>query len=262
MIKTSFIVFVSGLTCFIFSSLVTVAPPDPAGFSKLFVETIKKNNKDLYIKTFEMSDADFDWILKTCLANPYLSEEKKTDFKQEFGDLTKIHDKMNEQLTENFSAIQKWIQEDTININNIEFVDFYYDLEYDRRAPFYVLDNANLFIKHGTKYYKINMDDVVFVNNQWKFGDIDHIDEVDKYLDYISTYDDYAYAVDSTAAVVYDTTAAYAVDSAYAEPVYEEEYYDYDEPQLTEKQSKKVAKIQKKIDALYLQKDKIYYSEQ
>jgi hypothetical protein len=260
MIKTSFIVFVSGLACFIFSSLVSVAPPDPTVFSKLFVETIKKNNQDLYIKTFEMSDADFDWLLKTCLANPYLSEEKKADFQQEFSDVANIRNKTNEQLAKNFSIIEQWIKDDTININNIEFVDFYYELEYKRRSPFYILDNADLFIKHGTKYYKINMDDVAFVNNQWKYGEIDGIQEVDQNLNYIYRYDDYSYATTDSAAVAYDTTVAYAADTAYAvEPAYEEDYYGY-EPELTEKQSKKAAKIQKKIDALYAEKDKIYYS--
>ncbi len=261
MIKTSFIVFVTGLACLVFSSSVSVAPPDPAGFSKLFVETIKKNNQDLYVKTFEMSDTDFDWLLKTCLANPYLSEEKKADFQQEFSDIAAIRSKMNTQLIENFTIIQQWIKDDTINISNIEFVDFYYDLEYNRRSPFYILDNADLFVKHGTKYYKINMDDVAFVNNQWKYGEIDGIQEVDKNLNYIYRYDDYV--TDSVAEAVYDTTAAYAVDTAYAvEPAYEEDYYGYDQPVLTEKQSKKVAKIQKKIDALYEQQNKIYYPEQ
>ena len=258
MIKNAFIVFVTGLTCLVFSSSVSVAPPDPASFSKLFVETIKKNNQDLYVKTFEMSDADFDWLMKTCLANPYLSEEKKADFQQEFSDIPGIRNKMNTQLIENFTIIQQWIKDDTINISNIEFVDFYYDMEYNRRSPFYILDNADLYVKHGTKYYKINMDDVAFVNNQWKYGEIDGIQEVDKNLNYIYRYDDY---VTDSVAVAYDTTVAYAVDTAYAEPAYEEDYYGY-EPELTEKQSKKVAKIQKKIDALYLQKDKIYYSEQ
>lgn len=256
MIKPTVLAFVFALTCFVFPSFISETLPDPAMYSKKLIETIKHNNQDFYIQTFQINDTDLDWLKKTALANPYLSESEKLLIQEDIGkNAEELNNKLKERLNRNFEQIQDWILRDSINVNNIEYVTFYYDLEFKRRSPFYVLDDGELFIKHGTKFYKISLDNIIFINNQWKYGEINDIDEVDEHLNYISNneYDEYSeYAVDSVAVVepAYDTAAAVVYDY-YAEPYY---------PELTEKQTKKADKIQKKIDALLLQKDKIYQS--
>lgn len=192
-------------------------------------------------------------LKKTSLANLYLSENEKLLIEEEIGNSEELKTKLKERLNRNYQKIQDWIQRDSIDINKIEYLAFYYDLEFKRPSPFYVLDDAELFIKHGTKFYKFSMDDIIFINNQWKYGEINGVYEVNEYLNYISNndYDDYlGYVADSVAVEVVADTAAAAYD-------YYEEAYN---PNLTEKQTKKADKIQKKIDALQLQKDKIYES--
>ena len=254
MIKSFFILFVSLVGCLIFSSSVSVAPPDPDTFFKSFLETIKQNDVELYVKTFEVTDADLEWMTQTCLASPHLTEEQKASTRSELSQKSGIKDKLTEQLRENFAYIQEWIKRDTINVNNLELIDFFYRLELDKRHPFYSIERSSIYFKHGTRFYRINIKDVFFANNQWKYGEIHggSIEEVDTELNpiYIPVADDYTGIADTVAA---DTTVL-------VEPYYENG--DYYNPSLTNKQDKKVAKIQKKIDALSEQRDKILYKQE
>jgi len=259
MFKKSILVLFAGFSCFVFSSLISETSPDPTLFSKKLIETFKHNNQEFYVQTFEVTDADLAWLKKISTSSPYLTEHEKENIEADITNSTELKEKLKERLNRNFEIFQEWAKNDSININNIEYLDFYYEVEFKKRSPFYVIDNGELFIKHGTKFYKISFDDVIFINNQWKYGEIDGITEVDEHLNYISTYDDSDYVVDTVAvvaeAVEYDAEVAY--DTAAVEPYYEEMYY----PNLTEKQAKKADKIQKKIDALNLQRDKIYYGQ-
>jgi len=259
MFKTSLTVFLSAAACLIFSSSVSTVLPDPQLYSKKLIEAIKKNDSVFFIQTFEVTDADLDMLAKTSLASPYLSEREKERIQEELSGRVELKAKLREQLKESFIKIQDWLLEDSININNIEFVDFYYEIEIKKRSPLYVIDNGELFIKHGTKFYKIRVDHVAYINNQWKYGEVDGIDEVDEHLNYISNYayDDSEYAVDTSAIVEpyaaesYDSVAAGVADTAY--------YGDYyAEPAYSDKQIKKAEKIQKKINALYIKQDKVY----
>lgn len=260
MIKKSLLVLFAGFSCFIFSSSISETLPDPTVFSKKLIETLKQNNQDFYVQTFGIADADLDWLKKISTSSPYLTQHEKENIEADITNSSELKDKLKERLIRNFERFQDWAQSDSININNIEYLGFYYEIEFKKRAPFYVIDDGELFIKHGTKFYKISLDDVIFINNQWKYGEINSIEEVDEHLNYISEYESYSdYTVDSVAvvaeAVEYDPEVAY--DTAAAAPYYEELYY----PDLTEKQAKKAAKIQKKIDALNLQREKIYYGQ-
>lgn len=253
MFKTSLVIIISCFTYFFFSSSISETLPEPTVYSKKLIDVIKQNNQDAYVQAFKITDADLEWLKKTSLANLYLSENEKLLIEEEIGNSAELKTKLKERLNRNYQKIQDWIQQDSIDVNNIEYLAFYYDLEFKRPSPFYVLDDAELFIKHGTKFYKMSLDDIIFINNQWKYGEINGIYEVDEYLNFISNndYDDYSgYAVDSVAVAAVVDTAFVAYDY-YAEPYY---------PNLTEKQTKKAEKIQKKIDALNLQKDKIYES--
>lgn len=252
MIKKSLLILFSGLSCFIFSSMISETPPDPTLFSKKFIETLKRNNQGLYVQTFEVTAADLDWLMKTSLSNPYLTEREKERIQEEIGNSTELKDKLKERLNENFEIFNKWIENDSINIDNIEFLNFYYELQLKKNSPFHVIEDGELFIKHGNKFYKINLDDVLFINNEWKYGEVDGIEEVDEHLNYISN-DEYGDYVTDTAAAV---TEVEAYDTTVVEPYYEDSYY----PELNEKQAKKTDKIQKKIDALNRQKDEIYES--
>ncbi|MGN6647232.1 MAG: hypothetical protein ACTHJT_11960 [Cytophaga sp.] len=257
MIKSFFILFLSLSGCLIFSSSVSVAPPDPDDFLKFFLETIKKNDVELYVKTFEVSDADLEWMTQTCLASSYITENQKASTQYELSQKSGIKDKLTTQLRENFSYIQEWIKRDSINVNNLKLVNFFYKLELEKRYPFYTIDRSSMYLKHGTRFYKININKIVFLNGHWKYGEIhgSSIEEVDKDLNsiYNAMDDDYTAEPDNAAVdtVVYDTTIT--VDPA----------YDHNAGfALTDKQAKKAAKIQKKIDALYEQRDKIIYKQQ
>ncbi len=253
MIKSFFILFASLLGCLVFSSSVLVAPPDPGAFAKLFVASLGQNDQELYMRTFELSEGDLDWMTKIVIESPYFSENEKALIKGDSIGSAELSRNLRWHLKEGAAVLQKWIELDSIQVNNIEILDFYYKMGIIKNYPYYIIPNGSLFIKHQTKYYKITFDHIAFVNNQWKFAIIDDICEVNKNLDRVSEYEDfYPYSgEDSIAAVVYDTMAI-------VEPPYD---YNYD-PALTSKQDKKAAKIQKKIDALYEQQNKIIYKQE
>ena len=280
MIRSLFMLLLPGLSCLLFSSAVpvTTPPPDPETFSKLFVETIKKNDKELYIKTFGFTEADMEWAVDAWLKNPYLTEKQKEEVREKAKDMSGFWTDQNEMLTRNFDRIQKWILADSIQVNAIEYVDFYYQLGIQKDAPVYLLHDCNLFIRHGTKYYKIIFEFNAFINNQWKIAKVRKIIEVDKNLNLLSN-SGYEYEEDGYSSVFgigseeisYDTlpieydaeTAVVAVDTTLYPADSVAEYGWHTElPPLTEKQSRKADRIQKKIDALYEQQEKIIYNEE
>jgi hypothetical protein len=277
MIRSLFIFVLTGFSCLLFSSAVSITtpPPDTDAFSKLFIETLKKNDKELYKKTFALTEADMTWVVDTWLKNPYVTEKEKEELREKSNDLSGFWMSQEEGLTKSFDRIQKWILSDSIEVNAIEFVDFYYHLSIQKEVPFYLLHDCNLFIKHGTKYYKIFFEFNMFVNNQWKIGKIKKIIEVDKDLNLLSNagyeYEENAYcsifgicskeiSYDTVALDYYDESVAVVVDTALY-PADSAASYGWHTglPPLTEKQSKKAGKIQKKIDALSDQRDKIIY---
>lgn len=235
--------------------LSAATPPDPFLFSKKLIETIKQNNRELYLRSFEITGNDIESILQHALANPYLSEREKERMQEETLNKEDIVAKIKVRMDRNFTLIEDWVQRDTINLAAVEFIDFYFELELKKNAPFYAIDNGDLFIKHGTKFYKLRIDEAAFINGQWKYGEIDGITEVDDKLNYIDDYYYESSAVD-TAAVAVDSAVA-VVDTFAVEPYYEEPYAY---PELNEKQAEKAEKIQKKIDALYEKKEKLYNS--
>ena len=250
MIRSSFLILCSGLICLLFSSSVAVAPPDPAIFSNVFIETIKKNDQQLFVKTFEITEADFQWIVNAFLENPYQSEKEKELIQLSVERIPDAKTKMDEMRLEDFKTIQQWIVSDTINISTIELVDFFYELKFKKDLPFHIIKKGALFIKHGTKYYIIYMDEIAFINNKWRYERISRIEEVPQRIDYTLFYEEEdAYPADDFIPV-YDTVAA-PVDTL-----------KIPEQALTEKQSEKADKIQKKINALYLKQMNILYKEE
>ena len=236
-------------------ALFAASPPDPFLFSTKLLQTLKQNDREFYIRSFEITGGDLAVLITNALTNPYMSDRERERMQEDMLNKENISERIKGQLDRNFTIIQEWAARDTINLAAIEFVDFYFELELKRNTPFYVIDNGSLFVKHGAKFYKLSVEDAAFINGQWKYGEIDGIHEVDSKLNYIDEYDDYVYDAVDTAAVAYDTTVAY--DTAAVEPYYEDPYYY---PDLSEKQSKKMNKIQKKIDALNEKKEKIYES--
>ncbi len=252
MIRSLCILLLSAFSCLLFSSAVSVTPPDPDTFSKLFIETIKQNNKELFVKTFEITEADFHWLLKTLLENPYQSEVEKARIRESEEKIPETIKEMYEQRLNDFTTLQKWITDDTINANTIELVDFFYEIKLLKEFPFHIIKEGILFIKHGTKFYTIHVDEIVFVNNQWKFGKIKGIQESPRQVDFYLFYMDEDTHVLDDFAPVYDTAAAVAFDTLKAQT----------DVIFTEKQSKKADKIQQKINALYLKQMNILYKEE
>ncbi|MGN6647233.1 MAG: hypothetical protein ACTHJT_11965 [Cytophaga sp.] len=264
MVRSLFILLLSGFSCLLFSSAVSVEPPpDPDVFSKLFVGTIKKNDKELFMKTFGFTEADVKWMVDTCLKNPYLTEKDKEDVREKSKDLTWFWTDQNERLTTSFNRIQTWTLSDSIQLDAIEFIDFYYNLGIQKEAPVYILHDTNLLIKHETKYYKIIFDIVIFINNQWKVGKVKKIVKVDP--NQKSSFYSASFPFDigiRSEEITYDTASAVIVaDTLYADSVANYDWHT-ELPPLTEKQSKKANRIQKKIDALYLEQVKILYKEE
>ncbi len=278
MTRALYILLLSGLSCLFFSSAVSVTPPpDPDTFAKLFLETLKKNDKELFVKTFGLTEADINWVVDEWLKNPYLTEKEKEEIREKSKDLSGFWASQDESLTKNFDRIQKWILSDSIQVNAIEFVDFYYQLSIQKDVPVYFLHDCNLFIKHGTRYYKIIFEFNILINNQWKIGKIKKIIEVDKNLNLLSNtgyeYQEDAYcsvfgicskeiSYDTVAVGYYDESVPVVVDTTlYSSDSVATYGWHTTLPPLTEKQSKKADKIQKKLNALYEQQEKIIYSE-
>ncbi|WP_299248283.1 hypothetical protein [uncultured Cytophaga sp.] len=256
MFKSTLLLLLSCIVCLIFSSSVSEVPPDPTVYSKKLFEVLKKNDQALYISSFEITDADIDLLNKLALEDPYISKSEMKRFQDELSDKSSLKKKLNERLNKNYTKVQEWIIANDIHINTIEYLTFYYTLQIEKGSPFYSINSGALYIKHGTKKYLIKLDNALYINNQWKYGEIDQIEEVNEYLNYVDAYSDYVdYAnEDSIYVETYDDydTAVYAVvDTAY---ISGSEY----NRTFSEKETKKIFKIQEKIDALNKKLDKVY----
>jgi hypothetical protein len=248
-----------------FSSFISNPVPDTEIFGKEFIETIKKKSKDAYINKYSITKEDFTWISTQIDVNAYVSEEMKKSYQEYMLKDTSFTKKMYAQLSENYNAIELWMKEDTIDVSQISYIRTFYTMSYFNNMPFNVLSDGLIFIKHKNSYYKFEIAQVAFINNKWLYGERLKITKVDKYLNCISSgYTSEAITGTDTVAVApgmdadrYDETEAYTI--AEDGLVIEKNTNRYSG--LHPKQAKKIEKMQKQIDALYIKMDKEYSKE-
>jgi len=221
---------------FISSSYRNSQPPNPEEFAKGLVELLKKNEKPTYLKAYLMNTSDLNWIVNQMNSSPFITNEEKENFVKNFGDTTELN-RMNGSLERGYSEFEEWVQQENINLNDLEYVQFDYELKYKHRTPFYILDDSELFVKHKDQYYRIRIDESAFINGRWVSGRIKGVDKSDQYLhDEYYGYNEY-YGADTTAVAVTEAPPEeeYQIDSVAV----------IDEQVLTKKQQK----LEKKIDA-------------
>lgn len=252
------------------SSFISTPVPDPDSFGKEFIETIKKKSREAYISKYAVTKEDFAWLQKEISANQYVNEELKESYLESMLKDTSINTKIREKLSGNYDAVEYWIKKDTIDLSQVSYIRTFYTMSYYSTTPFNVLGNGIIFIKHKTNYYKLEIAQAAFINNKWVYGENLRITKVDKYINRIQgektvdTYDEVAYdsvavVIDTTMAVAYDTTGM-VEDSYYSdEMVIDNNANRYSG--LNPKQAKKIEKMQKQIDALYIKMDKEYSKE-
>lgn len=258
MFKSTFFLVLSCIVCLIFSSSIAEVPPDPTLYSKKLFDVLKTNNQEQYVNAFEITDADIDLLIKLSIENPYLSKSELKRLQAELSDKTSLKNKLEDRLLKNYSLVQKWIKINDININAIEYLTFYYTIQVEKGSSFYTINSGELYIKHGTKNYLIKLDNALHINNQWKYGEIKNIVEVDAFLNYVDMYDyaDYSDYVGEDSSYVqapdeYDYAVSAVIDTAYISGSDQNHTF-------SEKDTKKLFKLQEKIDALNRQIDEIY----
>lgn len=245
------------------SSFISSPVPDPETFGKEFIETIKKRSKEAYITKYKINTEDFSWINTQIDSNPYITEETKKSYKEYILTDTSFNTKMYNQLSENYDAIEAWIKKDTIDITQLDYVHTFYDLKYYNNMTFSVLDEGIILLKHKSSYYRIGLNQIAFINNKWTYGERLEITKVDQYLNPVNRNN----IMNNYDGLVYDTTAIEpAVDTVdFIEDSYSDEMIIENNQNrysgLHPKQAKKIEKMQKQIDALYLKMDKEYSKE-
>lgn len=264
MYKKTLLLVLSFVACLVFSSSTTEVPPDPTLYSKKLFEVLKKNNQELYVSAFEITDADIDLLIKLSTENPYISKSDIERIQEKLSEKSSLKKKLKERLNRNYTKVQDWIEANDININTIEYLTFYYTIQLEKDSPFHTIKSGELFIKHGTKFYRIHLDDAIYINNQWKYGEIDGIEEVNEYLNYENSYEyaveDSVYYDQDVAAEAYDVVTVPSEEYDYTTAVEVDTAYEYspDYKVCSDKVNKKVLKLQKKINALYDKEDKMH----
>lgn len=251
------------------SSFISSTIPDPEIFGKEFIETIKKGSKENYINKYAITKEDITWIKSEITANPYVSEEMKKNYLEYMINDKSYITKMHQRLSENYDVIANWIKSDTIDLTQVSYITTFYDVKYFNNTLYKVLDEGVVFIKHKANYYKIIVYQVGFVNNKWAYGQGIQIKKVDQYLNRIPnrTMYDQTYSDITQSSPIVDTMISYDTMSVYQEeyPISDEKIViDNNQNQYTglnTKQAKKIDKLQKQIDALYIKMDKEYSKE-
>lgn len=162
----------SVLFCFSFINNETI--PDPTLFGKQFVEIIKQNNEQLYLKTYSLSRQEWDLYYTKLRANIYLSEEEKLEINDRKVNNNIIH--CDTRLKRNFEQIQTWITNDSLDISKLEYVNIDYRISLIQKAsPDYQLGVSFILLKHRSQLYRITIYSVGYVNNRWVYGEISNI---------------------------------------------------------------------------------------
>jgi len=240
------------------SSFMNEEMPNPEDYAKKLVETLRKNDKQEYLKAFEFTTKDYHWLHDRMQNDAHVSDENRNEWNRKFSDTTEILDDMNRMLNNSYDEISEWVKAENINLNELQYQRIYYELEYEQRITIHIIDESIVVVKHKEKYYGISVRDAGYVNGRWVLGRISSISEYDQYFEsvyggYGNSYD--YESVDTAMAAPADTVAISAdaiVDSAYAMPMYEEN------SMLTKKQLKLKAKIAKKEKELFKLYDDLY----
>jgi len=215
--------------------------PNPWIFTKKFVDVIKVNNQEYYVNEFNITEEDISSVKQIVKYDSYLTPEEKNRALN--GQFRSVDDPDNKRiLIENFRLVQRWAKEDSIDLNDIEIIRIFFELASDKQIPFYVLDHAELFVKHKSKFYKIVFNDVICLKDQWRLGYIDRIYEVDPFLNYVLKEfgeNDYFEEIG-------------LIDSIPEPPVIDTTIFVESTPQI-----RKANRVQKKIDKLYLKREKL-----
>ncbi|ABG59860.1 conserved hypothetical protein [Cytophaga hutchinsonii ATCC 33406] len=244
------------------SSFISNPVPDPEAFGKEFIETIKKKSRTVYLNKYSMSKQDISWITTQLLSNPYVSEEMKKNYQEKIHD-SSITIKMVQALNKNYDNIEAWIKKDTIDSSQLNYIQTFYKISNSSNTTFNVLDGI-ILVKHKASYYKISIDGAAFINNRWVYGERIQISKVDQYLNDVSDYNDIVDSYDEETG--YDTVVIVPADTtAITYQLYSDELVIDNNTNrysgLHPKQAKKIEKMQKQIDALYIKMDKEYSKE-
>lgn len=217
--------------------------PDPEDYARSFVDVLRKKDRELYLNTFALTTSDLAWLSKIINANPYMTEGGKQSWNSRIGDSVLFIQNIREDLGRNYNHIERWCKEDTIDLSQLEYATCYFELEYDPKEPFYICEDLMICVKYKDKYFAFSIDEAVYVNGRWTYGEVDGISERNQYWKYVSetNYTEYSISVDSAAA-----------------PAYYEEAVPVEAPAAEMVLNKKQQKIQKKINAENAKLDKLF----
>lgn len=223
--------------------------PNPEDYTKLFLEVIRKNDRQLYLNTFSVNKDDIGWMYMGLANNPFSTPEDKQYLNLKLTDSSEFIRNTNNELNEGYDNLVNWKETNQIELSQVEYLTVDYEIAHDPKKPFYLCEDLNIYVKYQDKYFRIAIDEAIYLNGKWRHGKIVDISESDQYLMRIKKYDsEEAYDVDSMVAYA-DTGSVYA-DTAAVAPA----GYDGYSREMTKKQQK----IQNKIDALHKKEYELY----
>jgi hypothetical protein len=230
---------------FISASTFASDIPDPEILLKQYLKDLCTLNEQDFTRKYMLTQVDADDFIKN-VNSAYLGANEKPS--EKFSDSLAIRSAVHSLIIKSYRSFKEWQHENNIDSSKIKYHSCEFELEKRRKMPYYAIDKGQIYFLYDTLRYAIACDDFLFLNTKWVGGEIDGINELNKYFKKIYyDYEEYDYVTD--AAVAADTTV---LADAY-------DYEEYSEVVETEvAYSKKDLKIQKKIDAYYRKIDKLY----
>jgi len=159
------------------------------GYISLITQTLNTGDTATYTKMAKIKKADFDSLAQKVLAYEHLSEKQRMQFeKLNLSYANKeIKQALNKMHSESLKKLQKFRNVDSTHEYSFYLVGLEYEYILDKDIPVILLEDLDLVYKIGDSYYKLNIDDVAFVNGMWKMGRVKRVTQVDVYFDRISS---------------------------------------------------------------------------
>jgi hypothetical protein len=243
--KYFFSVIIAGILFFILG-FDNPFSPDPETFGKKVVEVIKTGDTVLYRNTFSIDSIILNSIMKNTINDPYMEKYHKEKIKKELSrNQEKIQSEISKFISSSIKTIELWKNNEHISLEKIQYLRTYFDLSYGPREGLFILQNAQVLIRHDTVFYLLRFSKALLHNNKWYGAELRAIDKLDSRLEGtgISYSDDGFSSPDSS----YDTTDVSTVVDTTAVL-----------PPLSKQLDKKLKKIQRKSEKLDKKANKLF----
>lgn len=156
------------------SSKPELLPEYMTGFAELY----EKNDSVAFCKTFSLSTKEEDLLLKTFEEHFYFDargEEKEKEMLKAVGD--KVKDELKDNAADTYTDMKEWLGDKPVSSSKIKVVDYFIQLNVDKKFPV-VLSRGFIIVEKDKTKYKIKFKEAFWFNDQWYGGKIRSIKSI------------------------------------------------------------------------------------